>query len=84
MNKKLQNELKYNVEKLILGELRREDVSAWASKLMAEPLNTEYSPEQIEHLDFLMGIDLKTSPTEYFHTIDEISDWFEAFKANFS
>lgn len=71
--------------KLINESISREDADRWAYKIIeADDLDDlELHPSNKKHImweaiDYLYGIDMKLSPDEYMHSIDQIKEVYES------
>ncbi|WP_393965740.1 hypothetical protein [Exiguobacterium sp. S22-S28] len=83
------SEIITKLEMVLENQLTREEVSDWAYEQMTE---MEWSEEKenraltkdqlaVFHcLTTVYGMDLKNSPTEYFHVEDDFQDWIKAFQ----
>jgi hypothetical protein len=80
MNEPIMKEVIEKLEKVLSGDLNREDVSDWAELyVMAdEPMVDD---ENVwEMLKTISGIDILDSPTSYLHNQEDIEEWIEKAK----
>lgn len=77
------------LDKLISGELSREDVSDWAKKrqIAEDGGELEYEPASKEQeiwdaILYLEGVDLKDSPDTYLHVVSDFQDYKCKLSAN--
>ncbi|MGA0559044.1 hypothetical protein ACO2Q8_20470 [Larkinella sp. VNQ87] len=73
------DELKLTLQRVLQGEVTREEAANWAFKLreMGDNNSLEYAPEDSEQkiwdaILVVEGIDLKDSPNSYLHNNDDI------------
>ncbi|WP_226669667.1 DNA-binding protein [Metabacillus litoralis] len=80
MNEPNMKEVIEKLEKVLSGDLNREDVSDWAEfyVMTDEP---KVNDENVwEMLKTISGIDILDSPTTYYHNQEDIKEWIEKAK----
>ncbi|WP_196493747.1 DNA-binding protein [Ornithinibacillus caprae] len=80
MNEPNMKEVIAKLEKVLSGELNREEVSEWAEfYVMADKPNVD--DENVwEMLQTISGIDILDSPTTYLYNQEDIKQWIEKAK----
>jgi hypothetical protein len=75
MNQPTISEIIKRLKLVLVGEMKREEVSDWASfYVMAD--NPNIDDENVwDLLILLSGIDILDSPTTYLHYDEDINDW---------
>lgn len=83
------SEIITKLEMVLENQLTREEVSDWVYEQMTamewreEKENRALTKDQLavfHCLTTVYGMDLKNSPTEYFHVDDDFRDWIKAFQ----
>ncbi|WP_035387633.1 hypothetical protein [Exiguobacterium undae] len=83
------SEIITKLEMVLENQLTREEVSDWAHEQMTamewreEKENRALTKDQLAVFHCLTTVyemDLKNSPTEYFHVDDDFRDWIKAFQ----
>lgn len=83
------SEIITKLEMVLENHLTREEVSDWAYEQMTamewreEKENRALTKDQLavfHCLTTVYGMDLKNSPTQYFHVDDDFRDWIKAFQ----
>ncbi|WP_042228208.1 hypothetical protein [Paenibacillus popilliae] len=77
-------EIVRKLKSVLQGHLSREEVSNWAGywiRKFRDEFNLNEEDLLIwKYLDVVLGIDLKDTPTEYFHIDEDILDWIKIFE----
>lgn len=83
------SEIITKLDMVLENQLTREEVSDWAYEQMTamewreEKENRALTKDQLavfHCLTTVYGMDLKNSPTEYFHVDDDFRNWIKAFQ----
>ena len=82
-------EIKIIILKLLSNMISKEEASDWAMEFQydEEQGKIEFNPQNKENeiwksIQFLQGIDMKTSPTKYLHNNDDIMNFYKSLNDN--
>ncbi|WP_163539240.1 DNA-binding protein [Gracilibacillus sp. YIM 98692] len=80
MNEPNMKEVIEMLEKVLSGDLKREEISEWAeSYVMADEPKVD-DKNVWEMLQIISGIDILDSPKTYLHNEEDIKEWIEKAK----
>lgn len=83
----LKDEMLTKLNDILKRKMSREEVANWASMNAEKYIyKSNLSNEDKllwRHFDIVSGIDLKSSPTKYLHSEDEIHEWIEKIEHDF-
>ncbi|MBB6451659.1 hypothetical protein HNQ94_000080 [Salirhabdus euzebyi] len=80
MNEPNMSEIIKRLEKVLSGELKREDISDWASLYVMDDEPNVDDENVWEMLKIMSGIDILDSPTTYLYNQEDIKQWIEKAK----